>query len=178
MICEEVGDCHGTAISPGTVQDCVHEGKMGQDPGWNRPNPALLPEETFQILLTAFENHSQCKKINGVSENLHCSDSVRLIQRVLDPVHKAGTQIAHCLPHRSDTGFKVEAALNDEEQRARWTTHGNERAWFDSWKTDLENFGFGLTLKDVSFHTLMISFNRLSTLSLDGSHGSVGGRQE
>ena len=52
---------------------------MGQALGGEGPNPVLLQEEMFHVLLTAFEMHVQCSQINGVSEELHHSNLIGLI---------------------------------------------------------------------------------------------------
>ena len=169
------------AVSPGTVQDCAFKGKTGQAPGRNGPRPALLPEETFAVLLTAFETCIQCNQMNGVSENLNCNDLIAPIQRALDPVQKVGTRIVHRLLQQSNMRFDAEVALENEDRRARWTTHGNIKAWFDNWRMDLERLGFGTSLGSGSFHVPDDQLQQIvnldeSALSLDGNEGRVGGR--
>ena len=152
MICEEVADKFGIAISPGTIQHCVQKGKTGQALGTKGPVPPALPEETFCVLLIAFETCIQCNQVNGVSDNLHHNELISAIQRVLGPIQKVGTGIIHRLSQRSNIHFNAEAALKNEEQRTRWTTCSDVKAWFDNWRIDLEHLGFRPTLDDGSFH--------------------------
>ena len=136
-----------TSLKVRTIQTHVKEGRIGVPPAWKGPSPAELPENTFNVLVKAFESYLQTQQFNEDTEKRQFAELLRAVQLVLQPLNKPGISIVYQLLKHTSIDFSLKQANVVEQRRSAWSTCENLDMWFNNWRDFPEEMGFGKTIR-------------------------------
>ena len=181
MVVDSVNKEYETNISVRTVQHYVKNHRLDMSPQKTGPRPGLMPKESFETLLDAFQSFVQINQIN-------CQPNKNRLTKLNRCVHKAvgfksyseSRSLVNQLRSRGGVDLSAQCIPSCEERRVRWTTYDNIKLWFDSWKRTLLEYRF-MFFRDGEFVIPDSQLRRIinldeSNLSLDGSTETRGGR--